>query len=481
MSVPIQATRRRALGDVVLQIVTRVGNLALGIVVTVLLARALGAAGYGQWVTLLNVFGLLGYFMTFGLSSVAVREAAADPDEAEDWVSAYVTVQLVMAIPVTLAGVGVLVAISEDRTMLLAGLALLAQTPIAIGASLQIVHQLRMDNRVPMALLTLNSVLWCVAVVVVDLLGGGLLALALAMTGTVACTSLLQVVLAVRLQRFHLRPSRHRVVQLVRVGAPLGIAGLLVLGYARIDQVLVYSQLGATEAGEYGAAYRLLDQAHFIPISVMTTVAPLLAALWPANRARLLRVTTMTAELLAMGSFGALAFAIVAATPVMRTLFGDELVGGAPALPLLVGAFVAMCFGYLVDSLLLILGQVPKQVWIALVGLVVNVAGNLLLLPRYGMIAAAWMTLATEVVVCGGGLVVALWALGRPWPSLGRVPLVALAATLMAVVLLAVRQVNDSLAVLALTAVVAYPALLLALRALSPHEVREILLRRAPA
>ena len=365
--------------------------------------------------------------------------------------------------------------------MFLAGLVLLAQTPIGIGNSLSIVHQLRMDNRVPMALLTVNSVLWGAAVVVVDLLDGGLMALAVSMTATVAVTSALQGVAAWRLRRFRLRPSRAAMLRLVKVGAPLGIAGLLVMAYGKIDQVIVFGQAGDVPAGQYGAAYRLLEQANFVPVAVMTTLAPMMAALWPANRERLLRISTMAAELLSIASFGALAFALVAGGPLMGTLFGAELEDGARVLPVLTGAFVLICFGYLIDNALLVLGLAHKQVWIALAGLVVNVAGNFALVPRYGFVAAGWMTLATEAVVTAFGLWIALRAIGRPWPSPGRVPRVAVAGALLAVLLWAVGGATDALGVLVAVSLVAYPVLLLALRAVSVAEVREIVMRRAPA
>jgi O-antigen/teichoic acid export membrane protein len=479
VSVPIEASRSRALSDVLVQVVTRVGNLALGTFVTVLLVRALGPAGFGQWTTIFSILSLLGYLTTFGLSAVAVREAAADPDHTEDWIGALVMVEVVMAIPVMVAGVITLALISEGHTMFLAGLVLLAQTPIAIGTSLQIVYQLRMDNRVPMVLLTANSILWGAAVIVVDVLDGGLLALAVAMTATTAVTSALQLVFALRVQRFRPRPSRAAVMRLIKVGAPLGIAGLFVFAYARIDQIIVYAQVGADGAGQYGAAYRLVEQAHFVPVAVLTTLAPLMATLWPGNRERLLRISTLAAELLAIGGFGALALALGAARPIMRDLFGADLEAGASVLPVLTGAFVVISFGYLVDNILLVVGKAQRQVWIALAGLVVNVVGNLLLVPRYGFVAAGWMTLATEVVVCGAGLVIALRAIGRPWPSLGRVPLIALAATALTLALVGARAAGAGLVVLVVVAVTIYPLVLLALRAVSPHEVRELFLRRA--
>jgi O-antigen/teichoic acid export membrane protein len=36
--------------------------------------------------------------------------------------------------------------------------------------------------------------------------------------------------------------------------------------------------------------------------------------------------------------------------------------------------------------------------------IILNIAGNVLLIPRYGVYAAAWMTAATEALVCAGSL-----------------------------------------------------------------------------
>ena len=46
----------------------------------------------------------------------------------------------------------------------------------------------------------------------------------------------------------------------------------------------------------------------------------------------------------------------MAAEPLMRLFFGEEFVPAAPALPVLGGAFVFICYGYLTGNMLLILG-----------------------------------------------------------------------------------------------------------------------------
>ncbi len=61
-------SRERAFRDVLVQVLTRVMNLALGIVVTALVVRTLGDTGYGQWMTILTTFQLIGFFTSWGWS-----------------------------------------------------------------------------------------------------------------------------------------------------------------------------------------------------------------------------------------------------------------------------------------------------------------------------------------------------------------------------------------------------------------------------
>jgi O-antigen/teichoic acid export membrane protein len=190
----------------------------------------------------------------------------------------------------------------------------------------------------------------------------------------------------------------------------------------------------------------------------------------------MLRIVTLTAEFLAIGSLGALAFASVAAEPLMRLFFGEEFVPAAPALPILGGAFVFICYGYLTGNLLLTLGIAQRQIVVGLAGLVVNVIGNLILVPKYGFLAAAWMTLATEVVVVGTGGYFVVRELGAL--SIGRLPHIVAAAAILLAVLLALKAGGGGLVVLSLAAGVLYPALLLACRAVAPHEIKVLVLKR---
>ncbi len=472
------ATRQRAARDILVQIVARVFNLALGVIVTGLVARTLGTTLYGEWSTIFVILGLVGYFSSFGMEKVVIREVAANPELEHEWFGAMMFVRFSLLIPVMIASVLAIVLLQRSHQMLVAGLILTATMPFDGVGVLQLVFQLRVDNRVPMLVLTLRSVLWAAAVALIYFGGGGMVELAIAMAATNALAAIVQAVAATRAMDRWPRPSRKHLRGLVMVGVPLGVAGVLIMAYARIDQLIVFQSAGSHAAGLYGAVYGILDQAHFVPISILTTLTPIIAASWPRDPGRMFRTVRLAAEMMAIGSLGALAFAIAAAEPVVRLIFGAEFAEAAPALPILGGAFVFICFGYLNGSLMTVLGLQGRLLRISIAALVVNLAGNLILVPTYGFLAAAWMTLATELLVFGLSLWVILANLKPKSLDVSRGLRTLLAAGLLCGALTALDSAGAGLAILVPAACVLYPALLIGLRAFDPRELLVVVRRR---
>jgi O-antigen/teichoic acid export membrane protein len=470
-------TPQRAGRDILMQVVVRIFNLALGVVVTALVVRTLGSRGYGPWSTIFVVLTLVGYFANFGMEGVVLREAAREPEHERDWIGAALMMRLVMVGPVIILSILAIYALHRSQQMLYAGLILICTAPFSGTGPLSLIFRLRVKNLVPMLVITLRSVLWGGAVIIIFWRGGDMVDLAIAMAVTNAVGSVVQAVAALRLVDRWPRPSRTLLLPLLRNSVAIGISGVLIIAYARIDQLIVYTQAGSRAAGLYSSVYNVVDQAHFVPGSILTTLAPIIAASWPADRARMLRAARRTAELLTIGSLGALAFTIVAAEPIVRLLFGRSFVPAAPALPVLFAAFVFISYGYLNGNVLFVIGLQKRLLWIGLAALAVNLAGNLTLVPIYGFMAAAWMTLATEVVVFSASLVVILRHLKLPLPHPGRMGRTVVAAVLLAGELIALKAAGGGLAVLVAASCVSYPALLLGLRAIQIDDVRLLLLR----
>jgi len=253
---------------------------------------------------------------------------------------------------------------------------------------------------------------------------------------------------------------------------------MLVTLYVKLDQVLVLEFAGSRQAGLYGSVYRILEQVQFIPMSVMTTLFPLIATAYPRDGERVRKLLQSAGEYLTMASLPILAFTIVAATPIVKLLFGEQFLPAAPALPILMGAFVSISFGYLAGNMVVILELQRRFFVYAAIGLLVNASLNVALIPRYGFLAAAWVTLATEVVVMSLTMRSVLAQLAMR-PRLGRMGRTLAAATAMGALTWLARDAGAPLYALVAVAALSYPALLVVLQVLTPAEVRAVLRKDA--
>jgi O-antigen/teichoic acid export membrane protein len=464
---------RRLTADIAVQIAGRILNLILGVAVTIVVVRALGEHRFGQWSTIFAVSDLAGYIGELGIDRVTVRYAAGDKEKEPEYLGAMVSIRALLSIPVTLAFLAITLAISQDSTMRISSVILALLLLMPPLSSLIVVFQLRVRNDLTMAVMTLNSVVWTASAVAISVLSGGMVAMSVAFVGAFVVSLAVQTVLVKRLATIHVRASRPLWKELARFAVPVGIAGMLTLAYGRIDQVLVFQLAGANDAGLYGAMYRILNTTAFVPMAVMTTLFPVLSAV---NKDEMRRLVQQACEYLAMASLPIFFFVLVASAEIVNLLFGPEFVKGHHALEILMGAFVAICFGYVGGSMIVVLRLQRMFIRYAVIALVINVGLNLIFIPKYGYIAAAWITLITEVFVQAFVLREVFKEIDLH-PKWFRFVRVTLASAAMGLATWAVKEAGAPLAALVVTAVVTYPLALFAVRALSISEVRTLVRR----
>lgn len=474
VNTPIQIGARRASQDIAVQIIGRVFNLALGVVVTLVIVRALGARGFGDWSAIFAVSQIAANFGELGLGQVAVRRAVAEPERESQWLGALLSLRLLLAVPIALASAIAVLFIAPTAHSRLAGVLISCVLLLSAPSAMNAAFQLRVRNDISIAIMTLNSVVWTAAVLLIAKSSGGILGLAIAFLGVSILTSTATFLVARRVVVVRLRGTRQHWRALMRVGLGVGAAGILVTLYVKLDQILVLEFVGSRQAGLYGAAYRVLEQVQFIPAAVMTTLFPLIASAYPVDLPRVRILLQRTAEYLALASFPILAFTIVAAHPIVSLLFGTQLLASASALPILMAAFVSISFGYIAGSMVVVLELQRRFLGYAALALIVNVILNVILIPRYGFVAAAWVTLLTEVTVMSLTMRSVVGAL-RMKPQLSRFARTLGAALAMGVATWAARKGGVPFPVLIAIGALTYILGVALLRAVSLAEVRAML------
>ena len=298
---------------------------------------------------------------------------------------------------------GVLVGLHSDR-----GVAILVLAPSVAVYSLSgyrqvflVLYETRVLVRIDLAFTALQVLLVTGSVAI----GLGVLGAASAMTIVALLNSAAVAVLA-RRRIMPATGARRERGALLRAGAYIGTASLLSTVYYTVDLAIVSWLATASAVGHYAAAVKVLNILVAIPSVMMTSGLPALSAAWDSGE----RLSALAARVwhwsLAIGLPVCVGTGVFAPL-VIRVLFGSKYRAAAPLLRVLVLAGIVCLLGSMLESILI--GQLKgrSQVAINALALVFNVALNIALVPRYGVLASAWITVATEVVFAAG----ALWAL----------------------------------------------------------------------
>lgn len=474
---PRAISGRRLTFAAAFQLLARLLGIAAGVLVAAALARNLGTQGYGKLTLVLAVVGLASGAGDFGVGQVVTREIAARPLERDRVAGALVVLRLTTGLVLMALGGALTADLFGLGGDWLASVLILSTLPLGSLTGLSIVAQARLRPEVGAWVVLVQSFAWLGVVVGIGLAGGGLVAYGEGFLGVAVLQAAITWLLVRGVTGVQLRRSLSEARRLLRYAWPLGVAGLFVTTYYQVDTLLVYHFKGASQTALYGSAYRFLDVLQVLPGIVLAVLLPILAAAVSRGEfgLRTRKAFQLALTLAVAGALPVAAGGAVLADRIVTVVYGRPFTPAGPLLAVLLPSFVFISLGYVFSGLLISARRVGAMAVIACAGLAVNVPANLVLIPRFGAIAAAWTTLVTELVVSGAmaGVVTRRFPASLPWRRWAS----CLAATgAMLVVALAVR--DDPLLVAIPVPGAVYLASLLAFGGVTAEDLRTVLSRK---
>jgi O-antigen/teichoic acid export membrane protein len=466
------AGSRLIASNIIIQIAARVITMAVGVVTAALTARTLKTEGYGVWSGVSSYTGLFAVLTDLGFVTVATQRMATEPEREAEWLGALVGVRVAASlliaaicaasVPLLLRSTGHshAVAYIMTTTMLTTG-----------AASLLTVFQSRLRSGIGLSFTVLQWFLWLAAVVVLHIEHASVVAFAIANTLILFVIAGLQIQASRRFVEIAWRAGLRLWRPLVRQAVPLGVATIMITIYYQVDSVLLLQLAGARETGLYGAAYGFLGPLTFLPAAIMGSFFPVLSAIHKRDPERSRRLVQVCADVMAVIGLPILAGAIALSAPIVHLIYGGEFTRAGGLLPILMIAFVVICFGTLAGNLSILLGLQWRFAVYTTIGAVANVALNLVLIPPYGAYGSAWATVATETVTMALMLITSLRSIHLRLRA-GKM----LRATVLAAGMTGVMIVAKPLGLIpaGTIGVLAYACGLLALRVVNRDELRTL-------
>jgi len=215
----------------------------------------------------------------------------------------------------------------------------------------------------------------------------------------------------------------------VKQSFPYALLILLMTFYYRIDTLMLERMLpdGAVQAGIYAQGFRFFEAFNMLGYLVAGLLLPMFSRMLgsasstqPHDLAPVRSLVILAMRLVLTGALAVAVFGVAHAQEIMDLRYTENTEFSSPVFALLIACFVAVCSTYVFGTLLTAGGNLRALNWMAAVGAVLNIGLNLVLIPRYQAMGAAWASLITQLataavqVALAGrlydtGLPLALW------------------------------------------------------------------------
>jgi O-antigen/teichoic acid export membrane protein len=192
--------------------------------------------------------------------------------------------------------------------------------------------------------------------------------------------------------------KQDQAIALLKEGWPFMLSGVAVLVYARIDQIMIKNMLDDYNLGIYSVAVLISGFFAVIPVSVCTAAAPYVANLKNDSHDRYMRAISLLALALVIFAIGISAFIYVTAGPIINLLYGEPYAAASAVLRIHIFSTIPLFLG--VAQSLWIVNEKKGRIHLykTATGAIASVVLNLILIPGYGINAAAYVTIITFTV-----------------------------------------------------------------------------------
>ncbi len=194
--------------------------------------------------------------------------------------------------------------------------------------------------------------------------------------------------------------DRGEVRGLLLAALPLGAALALNEAYGRADALIISLTRPFDELGLYALGWRVLELSATLPAVLLFALFPLIARFVAQGETERLRTTLQVGvDVLALAGLALAVGGGLVADALARALGGDGFAGAAePMRVLLVAAALGFVNGLYGHALIARARQL-STLWLNAGILAINVGLNVLLVPKYGIMAAAWSAVACEIAI----------------------------------------------------------------------------------
>ena len=377
--------------SIVWQLTEKILRIFSGLFIGIWIAKYLGTHLFGVYSYIQSFVGLFVALTTLGLDGVVVREITKNQNQ-NIYIGTALLLRLMGAVLLILILSVVMYFYPHEYSslMMLYSLIFIIQAGLVFEYYFQSRVQGNIIGKVKIASLSLGILLK----VYVILTGGTLFDFITVLMVESGIVSFLLIMNYSKQESLtNLKVRLRYSIDLLKTSWPLIFSGFIMSVYMKIDQVMLYNMLSAEMNGIYASAVRISDSMNFIPVIICNVVFPLIIKLKSKSTSKYRIATKSLHSLMLWGAILLASFFTIFSEIIIRNTYGIEYIEAASVLSIYTWASIPVFLG--VSSTIWILNENLQKYKLIMdvFGALLNIALNLYLIPKYGVLGAAYATL----------------------------------------------------------------------------------------
>lgn len=400
----------------------QVGAGLLGLVTAAIIARVYGPEGNGLFALALLLPHLLGTLLNLGIASANVYFIGSGQVTVKDAVKANLHVALWLTIIGSFTGSGIIIWMGKvlfpGVMPVLLWLALLIYPITLMSGFLASFFQGLQDFQTYNRILIIQPV---VLLAGVCLLAYFKISSLLILIGLQLFTNIVVFVFTVFsvLKIYRLSDNNMPVAdgyskRAIKYGWKANVGSVLAFINYKADIFLVNFFMSPVSAGIYLVAVTLAEKLWAISSAVSTVLVPRLSQL-SSDEASRKRLTPLVSRMVLMVTLIASMTLAIMAYPLVKWMFGEQYVDSVVALFILLPGIIMLSAAKIWANDFAARGRPGINMYVALVTVFVNIIGNVLLIPKFGLAGAAAATTLAYLVCSVVTLIVYVRLTSNSW------------------------------------------------------------------
>ena len=370
-------------------------RIIAGLFVSILVARYLGPSQFGLFTYVVAFTGILGGIAKLGLDGVMVRELINYPEKREVYLGTAFWLKVLGAFLVFALLLAVLPFTGNEGTTKIFVLIIAAGLAFQSFDVIDFYFQSKVLAKIVSICKVLQLSLSCIVKLYLVFTEADLIWFVLSTTFDAFSIAAIYFCAykMTKNQAFYAHFNFSTAKKLLKSSFPLIFAGVAVSVYMRIDQIMIKEMLGVYEVGIYSVGVRLSEALYFIPTIISASLFPAILNAQKSN-GELANLRQQRLYSLMVWSAFFVAFVLMFSSDWLATLlFGSTYQEAGQVLKVHIWATIFVFLGVASSKWLIANNLQQFILYNTVLGAMLNIVLNLIFIPKFGLVGAAYATL----------------------------------------------------------------------------------------